>query len=199
MTTLVIDRSTRTQSVALVEDGRIAAAAVLDGSDSRSGDWAPKTLEFAKGSKIDRIVTGTGPGSFAGIRAAIAFAQGYSIGSGCETFGIPSACAYAHEGERIAAIGDSRRGRFWLAVFDGFEMKGEVVQTTADRLLELVPPDAKVATPDEERIGGVLKEVFGDRFSGGFPPLAENLARFFIASPSILKPEPLPLYLNAPC
>ena len=199
MTTLVIDRSTRTQSVALVEDGRIAAAAVLGGSDSRIGDWAPKTLGFARGAKIDRIVTGTGPGSFAGIRAAIAFAQGYSIGSGCETFGIPSACAYAREGEKIAAIGDSRRGRFWLAVFDGFEMKGEVVQTTADALPSLVPPDAKVATPDEDRIGGVLKDMFGERFAGGFPPLAENLARFFIATPSILKPEPLPIYLNAPC
>ena len=58
MTTLVIDRSTRTQSVALVEDGRVAAAAVLGGSDSRSGDWAPKTLGFASGAKIDRIVAG---------------------------------------------------------------------------------------------------------------------------------------------
>ena len=87
--TLTIDRSTDAQSVAAVgEDGSVAGLA-LEGADCRSGDWAARVGEFVAGRAVDRIVVGTGPGSFAGIRAALAFAQGYAIGSGCKVLGLP--------------------------------------------------------------------------------------------------------------
>ena len=52
---------------------------------ARSGDWAAE-LDL---DGVGRIVVGTGPGSFAGIRAAIAFAQGFAIARGCEVLGLP--------------------------------------------------------------------------------------------------------------
>ena len=57
----------------------------------RDGDWVEK-LDL---EGVDRIVVGTGPGSFAGIRSAIAFAQGYALGRNCEVLGLPSPCAVA--------------------------------------------------------------------------------------------------------
>ena len=51
-------------------------------------------------------------------------------------------------------------------------------------------------TPDERRIGELLRGVFGERYLGGRLPTGEGLRRFAEANPSILKPEPLPIYLN---
>ena len=176
--------------------------------DCRSGDWVEK-LDFAE--KPDRIVVGTGPGSFAGIRSALAFAQGYAIGSGCEVLGLPSACALAQADRRVAVIGDARREKLWVALFDGFNLVRDIFQINLSDLVGTVPngevgpvpenvgtvPDGwVVTTPDEARIGGLLKETFGERYIGGQSPTAEGLKAFAEANPSILKSEPLPIYLN---
>ena len=169
MSTLYIDRSVR--------------------DDSR-GDWV-ESLDL---DGVDRIVVGTGPGSFAGIRSALAFAQGYALGRpACEVLGLPSACALAGEGP-LAVVGDARRGRFWIALFDGFRMEREVFQTTV--LAAAVPVDHSVVTPDAERIDGILRTLFGARYLGGRTPTADGLRRFAEANPEILRPEPLPLYLS---
>ena len=59
--------------------------------ESRSGEW----VEELDLDGVERIVVGTGPGSFAGIRSALAFAQGFALGRGCEVLGLPSPCAVA--------------------------------------------------------------------------------------------------------
>ena len=59
--------------------------------ECRDGSWVEK-LDL---EGVERIVVGTGPGSFAGIRSALAFAQGYALGKKCEVLGLPSACALA--------------------------------------------------------------------------------------------------------
>lgn len=59
---------------------------------------------------IERIVVGTGPGSFAGIRSALAFAQGYALGKpGLEVLGLPSACAIA--GDYFTSLSGAERLR----------------------------------------------------------------------------------------
>ena len=59
--------------------------------ECRDGKW----VEELDLEGVGRIVVGTGPGSFAGIRSALAFAQGYALGTKCEVLGLPSACAIA--------------------------------------------------------------------------------------------------------
>ena len=76
-------------------------------SDGSRGNW----VESLALEGVDRIVVGTGPGSFAGIRSALAFAQGYALGRRCEVLGLPSACALAGDG-LLAVVGDARRGCF---------------------------------------------------------------------------------------
>ena len=75
-------------------------------------------------------------------------------------------------------------------------MVGDVFQTVQDDLAASVPKGCRVVTPDAVRIGGRLEEIFGAAYSGGDIPSAEGLARFFLAEPSALKDEPLPVYLN---
>lgn len=171
MKTLYIDRST---------------------SDCRSrGDW----IEALQLDGVERIVVGTGPGSFAGIRAALAFAQGYALGRNCEVLGLPSACALAGDG-KLAVVGDARRGKMWVALFDGFNLEKDVFQVSESDLSAAISSEYRVMTPDEQRIDGLLKTLFGSRYLGGGKPTAEGLRRFAEANPSVLKPEPLPIYLN---
>ena len=161
-------------------------------ADGRRGDWTEE-LDL---SDVGRIVVGTGPGSFAGVRAAIAFAQGYALGKpSCEVFGLPSPCALAGDG-RVAVVGDARRGLFWVALFDGFRQNGDVFLSDAESLPSAVPDGFRVVTTDEARIGESLRGVFGPRYAGGGTPTGEGLRRFAEANPAALVREPLPIYLT---
>ena len=184
--------------------------------ECRSGEWVEQ-LDVAG---VERIVVGTGPGSFAGIRSALAFAQGYAIGTTCEVLGLPSACALAADYFASAAadsqfsisnsqfsssnqqhipfavVGDARQGKYWIALFEGYRLVCDIFQVDRETLPYRVPQGVKVTTPDAKRIDALLKEVFGENYIGGGTPTAEGLKRFAEANPLILKPEPLPIYLN---
>ena len=171
--------------------------------ECRSGEW----VEQLDTDGVERIVVGTGPGSFAGIRSALAFAQGYAIGTKCEVLGLPSACALAadyfentlHSNmscHPFAVVGDARQGKYWIALFEGYRLVCDIFQVDRETLPYRVPQGVKVTTPDAKRIDALLKEVFGENYIGGGAPTAEGLKRFAEANPSILKPEPLPIYLN---
>ena len=169
--------------------------------EGRSGDW----IESLDLDGVARIVVGTGPGSFAGIRSALAFAQGFALGAKCEVMGLPSPCAVAARFYRssgaplsqpLAVVGDARRGKIWGALFDGFSLACPVFQVDGEDLPRRVPLDAKVVTPDAERIDGRLTDVFAERYLGGVKPTAEGLRAFAEANPDALVAEPLPIYLN---
>jgi len=160
--------------------------------ECRNGDWVEK-LDL---EGVERIVVGTGPGSFAGIRSALAFAQGYALGKHCEVLGLPSPCALAAHDKRIAVVGDARQGKAWIALFDGYRLEKDVFQVSVEDLSGSVPANCLVTTPDAKRIDGLLRSTFGDRYLGGQMPTDERLRRFAEANPSVLKPEPLPIYLN---
>jgi len=63
------------------------------------------------GERRARMVVGTGPGSYTGVRIAIAAAQGVAVSRGWTVAGLPTlACA---PGCRV--LGDARRGFFYIA------------------------------------------------------------------------------------
>ena len=128
---------------------------------ARDGAW---TAELDPAG-AERIVVGTGPGSYAGVRAAIAFATGYSVGSGCEVLGLPSPCAVAGAADAfpLAVVGDARMGMRWLALFDGGERGAPEVRLLSEaELKDAVPSAAKVVSSDHARIGESLAAAFGD-------------------------------------
>ena len=71
-----------------------------------------------------------------------------------------------------------------------------IIITDAEGLAAAVPDDCAVATPDAHRIEGLLAERFGTRYAGGIAPDEDGLRAFAEANPAMLKPEPLPIYLN---
>ena len=174
--------------------------------ECRDGKW----VEALDLESVERIVVGTGPGSFAGIRSALAFAQGYALATSCEVLGLPSACACAaqifnsiersnnpnNRTIRLAVVGDARQGKAWVALFDGYRLERDVFQVNQAELKGTAPADYVVATPDAKRIEGLLRDTFGDRYLGGQTPTTDGLRLFAEACPDILKPEPLPIYLN---
>jgi len=169
--------------------------------ECRNGSWVEK-LDI---EGVERIVVGTGPGSFAGIRSALAFAQGYAIGAKCEVLGLPSSCAIAAQvlssdvsasTRHLAVVGDARQGKAWIALFSGHRLEKDIFQVGIEDLPATVPADCLVTTPDAQRIDRLLREAFGERYLGGQVPTDDGLRRFAEACPSILKPEPLPIYLN---
>lgn len=162
----------------------------------RNGDW----VEQLDLEGVGRIVVGTGPGSFAGIRSALAFAQGYALGRPCEVLGLPSACSLAAQfrgrAEHLAVVGDARQGKIWVALFTGFTLEREVFQVAVGGLKAAVPAGYRVVTPDARRIDALLGETFADAYLGGAAPTPEGLKAFAEANPSVLVREPLPIYLN---
>ena len=197
---LVIDRSTDTQSAALVVGGKVVPK-VFPHSDSRSADWPVRLRDFLSANglgfaDLGRIVVGRGPGSFSGIRAALAFAQGVSAATGCEVTGLPSTLALTREHSKVAVVGDARRERFWVVLHDGDSTPRDFVLVDKEGLQGAVPEGYCVVTPDGARIEELLRSVFAHRYHGSLVPLASRLAEVVIESPGIDRPEPLPIYLQ---
>jgi len=200
-TLLVIDRSTDTQSVALVKDGQIVPR-VFAGEDARSGDWPLKVRDFLSSHGVapgglDQIVVGQGPGSFAGIRAALAFAQGLALGSRAEVFGLPSTLALTRDNAKVAVVGDARRDRYWVTLYDGVHTVKDFFLVRKEELGGAVPDGFAVVTPDGHRIDSLLRDHYGPRYAGALTPLAARLAEVAVVHPDLLRPEPLPIYLQA--
>ena len=204
MNLLVIDRSTDTQSVAVAKDGKVFARVFAD-MDSRSADWPVRIRDFlaANGltvNDLDQVLVGQGPGSFAGIRAALAFAQGLELGNAgkrdTQVVGLPSTCALTCAGARTAVIGDARRERFWVVLYDGSACVKDFALVLKSELAAAVPEGYVVVTPDGARIEPLLQSVFGAAYKGSLVPLAQHLAEVALAHPELPKPEPLPIYLQ---
>lgn len=124
MKILALEFSSETRSVALVESGRVAGRAVESGGRSTQAFALIETALREAGwerEAIECIAVGLGPGSYAGIRAAIALAQGWQIAVGVRTLGVGSVeclAAQAHgEGVRgvVHFLIDAQRSEFYYA------------------------------------------------------------------------------------
>ncbi len=200
MNLLVIDRSTDTQSVAVAQDDKVIGR-VFAGMDSRSAEWPLKIRDFLASNglavnDLDQVLVGQGPGSFAGIRAALAFAQGLALGNTSretKVVGLPSTHALTCDGVRTAALGDAHGvARRPVQVHQDFTL------VSKDELAKAVPENDAVVTPDGARIEPLLQAIFANLYKGSLVPLAQRLAEVAIAHPELPKPEPLPRYLQPP-
>ncbi len=67
---------------------------------------------------VDKIVVSVGPGSYTGIRVALACAFGISDGSGAKVYGVSSLRAFSYESENSCAVIDARRDHVYAACYD---------------------------------------------------------------------------------
>lgn len=158
--------------------------------DGRDDTWVAQAQSFLRGRRPDALAVGLGPGSFAGIRAAIAFLQGLGIAWGLQPIGFPSAALYAMASgrEELTIIGDARRNTLWAVDYRITNQKIE--QTSTFRLLQCstFQPSDKMVSPDAQRLARFnLPEV---KLSAD---LLEKTFYNLITPPTT---DPLPIYLH---
>lgn len=114
-TVLALDLSSTRGVIAVRREGTVLFEAGFTAERSHNAQvFAPlgQALE-AMGSEPGLIVIGTGPGSYTGVRIAIAAAQGIALSRGWPVIGWPSITTAPEADCQI--IGDARRGMFYLA------------------------------------------------------------------------------------
>ena len=139
MRILAIETSSRRGSVALLDGDQLIASLEHEQPNSHAELLLPliERLLAEAGwpkSSLDRLGTGVGPGSFTGLRAGIALAEGLSVGLNLPLVGVGSLLAMAHGALRehagpCCALLDARRSELFAAVY-------------SEQNLELSPPIA---------------------------------------------------------
>src|SRR5258706_7010144 len=132
MKILAFEFSSAQRSIAAVRGGRrtdsIVASETIEAGRSATGALgaADEVLREAglEREQIGALAIGLGPGSYTGIRNAIAFAQGWQLARDVKLLGVSSAEVIAEQARvdglsgRVTVMIDAQREEFYLAVYD---------------------------------------------------------------------------------
>lgn len=135
---LALDLSTAHGSIAVIGGDEVLFEATFQSERSHNAQvFAPlREALAAAGSGLAGIVIGNGPGSYTGVRIAIAAAQGIALSRGVWCAGWSSLAAPGGEAPTAyGVVGDARRQSFYLA------------QVQDGRLL----PDLETVSPETAR------------------------------------------------
>ncbi len=120
------DTSTKTCSVALLEDGHARAEIVFSDGKTHSRhlmqlmDRLLNQFSISM-QQIDALAVGVGPGTFTGVRIGLSAMKGLALANGLPILGISSLAALAWmqgpEPARICPMLDARRGEVYGAVY----------------------------------------------------------------------------------
>ncbi len=224
MTMLLVDRSTPLLVAALVEGGRITLSHEWQGEPSRAPGWLPELVGLVQDvgvelSEISGYVCGMGPGSFSGIRGALAGLSGLALPLERPVYGVASSAIMAAAvlggsgaPEVVSVVGDARRERLWSVSYRVDE-GGRVLLDSGGRPthrggdFKLVPrSELRGNLPDESLIispdWGRLDEWLQDNFEaerlrcGEVYPTARAFAELVTMDLEALVCEPVPVYLH---
>lgn len=197
MRQLIIDSASEACSVALIEGG-----AVIDHRHEIIGRGhaerlVPLIAELVDGGRADLIVAGCGPGSFAGVRIAVAAARGLALGwqvpvRGFSTLALIAASAV----DDVAAAGGA------LVVTEGGHGQYFVQPFAADlspraAVRSLSPEDA-TALDDALVVGNRAEPFVARRGSGRALTILPDARAFLRLPPAALLDQPSPIYGRAP-
>jgi tRNA threonylcarbamoyl adenosine modification protein YeaZ len=192
---LAFDTSTAACTAALFDEGGefLASADELIGR-GHAERLVPMLDELLQGRSASTILVGVGPGSFTGIRVAIAAAHGLAIGWNAKLLGFSSlallAASSGVDGE-VAAAMVGGHGESFVQQFD------EALQPATD-LLNLPPAAAAKALSAEIVAGPAAPAIVDARGAGRAVdawPSASNVLRLAEALRSL---APAPVYARAP-
>lgn len=154
----------------------------------------PMIAELLDGRSAEQILVGLGPGSFTGIRVAIAAAHGLAIGWDAEIAGMSSlALLAAAEGERevVAAI-QGGHGELFVQQFAGANLE------PAGELLNLPPAAAARAIDAHLVIGSGARQLVDARGSGDAREAWPSAANALKLPQSLRNLPAKPIYARAP-
>ena len=195
MTTLAIDTSTTHGSVALLVDGELRLDETFTSDRSHSASLFP-ILERARAlvPGVDQVAVGLGPGSYAGVRIAIAAAIGLEMGLGARLVGIPSVAVLETGSADYVAIGDARRETFYFTrVEDGVCVDGPRLLTEEELRAAIdgpvfacvaLPafPSAQIALPSAAKLARLAEAGRGIVVTGDLEPI-------YLREPHITQPK----------
>ena len=121
MTILALEFSSSLRTATVVREGRVCGSAAEEGTThSRPIALIREALARAECDRgdVERIAIGLGPGSFTGVRTAIAIAEGWQLAAQVAVVGLSSMEALAELARREGLLGrvnlvvDAQRGEF---------------------------------------------------------------------------------------
>jgi tRNA threonylcarbamoyladenosine biosynthesis protein TsaB len=129
MKILALEFSSPQRSVAVAEAAETGTALGVS-EVIETGAFATKAMGMVESAltearlereQVERLVVGLGPGSYTGVRAAIAVAQGWQLATGVRLLGLRSADCVASQAHAEGLIGtvavviDAQRNEFYVA------------------------------------------------------------------------------------
>jgi tRNA threonylcarbamoyl adenosine modification protein YeaZ len=209
MKILALEFSCPRRSVAVVERQSQAAAQTLSevaevekpgARATPAMGWIDQALREApvEREQVQCLVVGLGPGSYTGIRAAIAVAQGWQLATGVQLLGISSAECIAAQAQaegmsgRVVVVIDAQRQEFYLGEYE----------LTGGPCRELEP--LRLANLAEtQALASAGRQLAGPEVAAWFPgarvvfPTAATLGRLAAARTDFVAGEKLePIYLR---
>lgn len=186
MKTLALEMSTAQGSIAWRADGEALFDARFAADRKHSGAFFENVQQcLERFGRPEKIIVGLGPGSYAGVRIAIATALGLRSATKAKLAGIPSICALDVEAADYCAIGDARRETFFFAKIEGGRLiEGPILQTLTELetkigestlpvyASEQLPqfPVAKLVYPSASRLVEIAG-LYADNIDGALEPI----------------------------
>ncbi len=174
ITTLAIDATTKSASVALIENEVVLTEHFLNNGLTHSQNLMPmieNVLSLCNNPIIDEIAVTVGPGSFTGVRIAVSCVKGLSIVNDipCKAVSAMEALAFNFIDEKgdaiICSLSDARCGRAYTALF---ELKDSTItRLTEDDCKELCEIEKEISIyKDKLILTGDGSELFVNQFAG---------------------------------
>ena len=193
---LAFDTSSEACTAALFEPGGKLIARSDERIDRGHAErLVPMIAELILDVRPSQVLVGIGPGSFTGIRVAIAAAHGLSIGWDCELLGFSSlallAASVEPDGEAIAVATLGGHGQLFVQEFEpGLEPSGPVQS--------LVPEEAATAIHAKRVAGSGAAQLIAARGSGQAIEAWPQAARVLAMPQALRTLPPRPVYVRAP-
>ena len=153
---IAIDTASEFGSLALLENGRLLEEQVLHSPDGFSEILFPQLVRLAarhewRLDQVDGYAAGAGPGSFTGVRVALAAVKGLAEAAGAKAAAVSNLQAVASFGSGAlrAAFYDARRGEIYTGLFNAaLEPLRDETVTALPAWLAALSPEAELLTPD---------------------------------------------------
>jgi tRNA threonylcarbamoyladenosine biosynthesis protein TsaB len=183
---LSLDASTQRGSVALIRDRQVVQELFPETPRGRGGALFSCLAKILReGPEIRRVVVGIGPGSYNGIRSAIAAAWGIAMARDIPLVGISSILGL--DDASYVAVGDARRGQYFFArINHGAFLSGP----------ELLTKD-QLATAVQQSPGLPVFASAPVEFLPGIVIRTPSAARLGMLAAHWAPNHPQPLYLKA--
>jgi tRNA threonylcarbamoyladenosine biosynthesis protein TsaB len=209
-----IDTSTALGTVALFEDGELVAEDAQRVSNAHGESLLPMVDALFKRTgwrprDVGRWGVGVGPGSFTGVRIAVATAKGIAIATGAELVGVTALDAVAfgidaREDEAVASILDAMKGELFLQVRVGGALviapEHLAIASAASRLASVACARMFVAGESGEGIdaSALPFEIVRRSAPPNDAPRAVSVGRLAIGRPPDDADAVEPMYVRAP-